>query len=363
MKTNLFYLLLLCLCPFSMNGAASERGAMHPLNQLKFVEKQIKKKVKPYYQAYQQLIVCADSLLQINEHALADYAVPGFYQDPKGHRANSSAFSGDAFSAYTCALAYRLSHKKVYGEKACYFLNAWGHKNKKYSDYDGELVMAYNGTAMMMAAELMNNTPVWQKADEQQFRIWVSTVYRQAVNAIRNRVNNWADWGRFGSLLCATFLEDDQEVAENIRLIKADLSHRIAPDGHMPEEVKREGNGLWYTYFSLAPITASCWTIYNYTGENLFTSAKEGTLIKNGLDYLLYHVQHPEDWKWWKNPYNGHSRIDQWPENLLEAMDGIYKDFRYQQFATPYRPITYDHHHYAWTFPTLLPLSLTDYSD
>ena len=67
--------------------------------------------------------------------------------------------------------------------------------------------------------------------------------------------------GRLGSILSAHLLDNANEMAENIRLVKSDLFHKIAADGHMPEETAREANGIWYTYFSLAPITATCWAM------------------------------------------------------------------------------------------------------
>lgn len=52
-------------------------------------------------------------------------------------------------------------------------------------------------------------------------------------------------------------MDDKEEIERNIKLIKGDLGDKIASDGHMPAEVVREKNGIWYTYFSLAPMTAS----------------------------------------------------------------------------------------------------------
>lgn len=333
---------------------------MHPDAQIRYVKLQIKQKSEPCFSAYQQLICVADSLLAKRQNALENFSVPGFYIKPDEHRKNSLSLSGDAFAAYACALAYRLSGNKKYGEKACYFLNAWASVNKKYSDADGELVLAYNGTALLMAAELMYDSRIWNVKDKNKFRNWVTLVYRQAVNTIRVRKNNWGDWGRFGSLLCASFLDDGKEIRFNNQLVKSDLDQKIAPDGSMVEEVKREKNGLWYTYFSLAPITASCWIIYNRTGENLFLTEKEGTLIKSALEYLFYYSRYPGEWKWFPNPRSGEK--EPWPENLLEAMSGIYKGQNYGEFTRPQRPIIYPFHSYAWTFPTLMPLQTESYS-
>jgi parallel beta-helix repeat protein len=266
--------------------ATGNNHAMHPEEQLDFVERQIKAQNEPYYAAYLQLIHFADSLLAIPHHALVDFAVPGFYDKPEEHRSNSLAIQCDAFGAYCSALAYRLSGEKKYGEKACYFLNAWANTNKRYSEHDGVLVMTYSGSALLIAAELMSETKLWEKGDKKAFEQWVSSVYQKAANEIRVHKNNWADWGRFGSLLAASFLDDREEIAENVRLIQSDLFDKIAPDGSMPEETRRGNNGIWYTYFSLAPMTAACWLVYNLTGEDLFVLEKNNISIKKALNSI-----------------------------------------------------------------------------
>lgn len=337
----------------------AHQSAMHPKAQIAFVKQQVHKEVEPYYSAYKQLIHIADSLVNFSPNAIEDFSVPGFYINPEGHRKNKLALSGDAFAAYTCALAYKLTGKRNYGKRACCLLDAWATVNKSYSDADGELVMTYCGSGLLIAADLMFDSPVWSVSERKQFGGWVERVYRKAANSIRSRSNNWADWGRFGSLLCASFLDDDQEVQINEELLKSDLNQRIASDGRMIEEIKREKNGIWYSYFSLTPITASCWLIYNRTGENLFLSDREGTLIKKALDYLLYYAENPSQWPWFPNPRSGEN--EPWPENLFEAMSGIYQDKSFVDFVEQKRPVIYPTHHYAWTFPTLMPLKTGAY--
>ncbi|HSI75873.1 MAG TPA: alginate lyase family protein [Lunatimonas sp.] len=325
---------------------------MHPEIQIQFVKTQIELRKEPYYQAYLQLLAYADTALTQNHHALTDFAVPGFYVDPDGHRNNSRSLQSDSFQAYACALAYRLSGKKKYGNRALYFLNAWADKNKSYSEADGPLVMAYSGPGLLIAADLMKNQKIWKSSQQNTFENWVATVYRKASNEIRNRKNNWADWGRYGSVLSAVYLEDAEEMAENIRLIKSDLFEKIAADGHMPEEVRRQDRGLWYTYFSLAPITAACWVILQAEGTDLLLWKEDNRSIKLGLDYLLQFVKDPEAWPWHANQRPGSP--ESWPGNLFEAMEGIYDDSEYGDYARPARPVSYPAHHFAWTFPTLM---------
>ncbi|CAN5833288.1 hypothetical protein BH24BAC1_BH24BAC1_35240 [soil metagenome] len=351
-KVSSFPLLVLFFLLPLYSFALEHPGGMHPKKQIAFVKKQIKQKQQPFYGAYLQLLAYADSAFDQNIHALPDFNVPGYYVDPAMHRANSKSLQSDAFNAYACALAFGLSGKEKYAKRSLDFLNAWATTNTRYSTDDGSLVMAYSGTAMMMAAELLYNYKGWRPEEREMYFTWVRNVYRKAANEIRTKKNNWADWGRFGSILSAHLLDDQAEITENIRLIKSDLFHKIAEDGHMPEEVRRQGNGIWYTYFSLAPITAACWVALQAEGTNLFTYQEGGRSIKTALDYMLHHNQHPDQWKWFENPRTGSPHS--WPGNLLEAMHGIYRDENYSSFVKEARPIIYPFHHFAWTFPTLM---------
>jgi hypothetical protein len=350
-------LLIISFYACVLQSTSAANHAFHPEAQISFVKSQLKQKAEPYQAACAQLLHYADSILSCGQHALADFAVPGYYDKPEEHRANSLAIQRDAFGAYASALAYRLTGDEKYGAKAAYFLNAWATINKKYSEHDGVLVMAYSGSGLLIAAELMNDTKAWKKEDKKTFEKWVMTVYQPACNEIRTapHVNNWADWGRFGSLLAASLLNDTAEIAENVRLIKSDLFAKILPDGSMPEETRRGSNGIWYTYFSLAPMTAACWLIHNLTGENLFDWEQNGASIKKAVDYLLYHEQNPTEWKF--NAHPGTGKNEPWPENLMEAMYGIYGDSNYLEYVKQYRPIIYPKHHFAWVFPTLMPVN------
>ena len=261
-----------------------------------------------------------------------------------------------------CALAYHLSGgQEIYAQQSLRFINAWAYINKVYSDHDGALAMACEGTGLVIAGELLYNYQGWNSTAKAMFFIWVTDVYMKASNEIQNRPNNWGDWGRFGSILTAHVLDDTKQLQDVIALIKSDLFAKIALDGHMPEETAREANGIWYTYFSLAPMTAACWVAYQTTNENLFTNFSKGNVsIKIALDYLYYYNLHPDEWPWFKNPNKGSPSL--WPGDLLEAMGSLYNDTRFIDYVKDARPIMYPTHHYAWTFPTLMKVQLQDYS-
>ncbi len=327
-------------------------GAMHPTSQIEYVRKKIRQKESPYAEAFLQLVINAEAAFGHETHALADFNVPGYYIDPAMHRKNSAGFQSDAFDAYACALAYQLGGKVKYAEKSIEFLMAWANLNTSYSNNDGSLVMSYSGTAMIMAAELLAGYSGWKTGDRQKFNNWVALVYRKATNEIRTRKNNWGDWGRLGSILSAYYLDDSADVKENIRLIKSDLIHKIADYGHMPEETMRVWNGIWYTYFSLAPITAACWVAWQAEGVNIFELKEGEKSIRSALKYLFHFNQHPDQWQWFKNPRPGSP--SSWPGNLFEAMSGIYDDREFSDYVKEARPVIIAAHHFAWSFPTLM---------
>jgi len=343
-------------------SAFDHPGGMHPQQQLDFIRAKVVKKEQPFDNAYLQLLYKANLALNHTTHAVANYSIPGYYVNASMHIKNALPLQNDSFDAYACALAYHLSGgQTIYANQSLRFLNAWADINKVYSDADGPLVMTYAGTGMIIAAELLYNYDGWAPADREKFFQWATNVHLKASNFIRVRPNNWGDWGRLGSILNAHLLDNPEGIEENVNLIKSDLFSKIAQDGHMPEETQREVGGIWYTYFSLAPMTAACWVAYQTTQENLFTNFTQGNAsIKRALDYLLYYNLHPDQWPWFKNSTAGSP--SSWPGDLLEAMAYLYNDTSYVDYVQPARPVMYSTHHYAWTFPTLMRLQLGGYS-
>jgi len=333
---------------------------MHPQQQIDFVKMKVAQKQQPYYNGYLQLINNANQAFNHSTHAVANFSVPGYYINSTMHINRSWPLQADSFDAYACALAYHISGgQTIYANQSLRFLKAWADLNTVYSDADGVLVMTYAGTGMVIAGELLYNYNGWNSTDKAKFFQWVTNVYSKASNTIKTNENNWGDWGRLGSILTAHLFDNSQQLQEITDLIKRDLFLKIAQDGHMPEETVREANGIWYTYFSLAPMTAACWVTYQTTKENLFNISQGNASIKLALDYLYYYNMHPDQWPWFKNPNKGSP--SSWPGNLLEAMGSLYNDTDYIDYVQPARPIIYPTHHFAWTFPTLMRVELDNY--
>lgn len=220
--------------------------------------------------------------------------------------------------------------------------------------------MSYSGCGLLIAAELLQNDKNWRPDDKQKFIDWLKNVYQPSTGKLYYRDNNTGDWSRYASLIASSILKDTADINATVKIIKENLLNHIASDGHLIEEVKRERKGLWYTYFSLAPKTTSIWAIYNITGENLFEQNRDEISLKKSLDYLFYYTNYPKEWKWFNNievadatTYPGF-----WPVNLFDAMQYIYSDSNYNNYILPLRPIILNKHHFAWTFPSLMPVKI-----
>ncbi|RXF68629.1 alginate lyase family protein [Arcticibacter tournemirensis] len=357
-----YFLLTISLLAASSALGYEHPGGMHTREQIEFVKRQVEQGREPWLSAFRQLKEKADVSLTREHHAVSDFHIPGFYLDKKGHQESAMVLWVDGFNAYSCALAWTLTGKKEYADKAIYFLDAWASVNKRYSEADGPLVMTYSGASLVMAGELMRSYRPWKKQNREMFRHWVTSVYQDACRSIRSRKNNWGDWGTYGAMLADYFLDDSADMEFNIRQLKESLPQKIASDGHLIEEVKREANGIWYTYFSLTPVTGSFWIAFNGTHENLFASP-EGLTVKKAVDYLLYYNQHIEEWPWYQVPRQGkpNSSNTFWPANLIEAMSEVYKDGKYTDYVSPFRPLVYESHHFVWTFPTLMTVKTDGY--
>jgi hypothetical protein len=123
----------------------------------------------------------------------------------------------------------------------------------------------------------------------------------------------------------------------------------------MPAETRRDKNGIWYTYFAIAPLTAACQIAYNARAVDLFHyKGKEGAGIEQALDYLLQYSREPEKWPHYRGEGINLPQPGRWPGNLFEAMSGIYGKEEYEAWVEDARPIMVHGHHYAWAIPTLL---------
>lgn len=338
------------------NRAFSHPGGMHPKEKIIDVREKIQQGDRFYVSAYQKLKEQADANLNREPNAPEDFSVPGYYDDPEGHRAAMDQLSLDAWAGYSCALAWQYvpdNERVKYAEHAKKVILNWATVNKKASNYDGDLAMADAGAGLVFAAELLSDFSGWTDTEQNQFEEWLKLVYMPTCQKIVYEPNNWGDWGILGLTAAHYFLDDEDEMDDDIAILQARIDKTINADGSMPEEVKRDKRGLWYTYFALAPLTAACQIAYDATETDLFKyKGNDGAGIEEALDYLLKYTVTPDGWPHFDGKLNMGSRT-LYPGNLFEAMYGIYEKQEYLDYLKDARPLIVFGHHYAWALPTL----------
>jgi hypothetical protein len=336
-------------------GRDPHAGGFYTTQEINYVIGRIQAHAEPWASAYQQLLGSVGRVHGRQPHPLTVYNVPGYYEDQKGFFEATGGITGDADAAYVLALAYRLGDGAADADAAQRILTAWARTDTGVTGHDGQLSMAEVGVGFIIAAELLSNYPGWSQSDRDAFTRWVRTVYlAQAANPIKDRKNNWGDWGSLAAVTADDYLGDSAGLAAETALIEQHIDSSIAPDGHMPEETARGSGGIWYTYFALDPLTAAMNVVHNAGGPNLFDpETPRGALVEKALTYLFNALQNPPAWSFGTNPKVPQAR-ETWGYDLFGAMADIYGNAQWAAYAATRQPIMNTGHHYAWTFPTLM---------
>lgn len=331
-------------------------GGLYTQAQINDIKTKVQAGQQPWKAASDALIAEANQRLDDPLHALANFNVPPYYDNPAANEAASAGITADASAAYVTALAYRLTGNVAYANKAEQILNAWASTNTAVSGGDGPLYMAYKGTGMVFAAELLAGHTGWTAAERTTFTGWLRNVFlAQSATLIATRSNNWGDWGNLAALAAAHFLDDSTGVANAVTRLRTKIDTSLGTDGRVSEEVSRGDHGIWYSYFALTAMTAAAQLAYNVTGENLFQyTSPSGKRLEKALDYLLNYLQNPVQWPHSTAVQAVPTAANPWGHNLFEVMSDVYGKASYASYAAPRRPIQYISHHFSWSFPTVL---------
>ncbi len=345
---------LLVLCALAAPAAAlayPHPGGLIPAEHLAALRARAEE--APLQAARAQLLQAAAAALTETPSAVANLDVPAYYLFADAHTAAKKKLSDDALAAYTSALAYQLeptSTRTPYAEKARELLQAWATTNKKVSNFDGDLVMCYAGVPLLFAAELLSDYPGWSAAERAAFRSWAGGVFRGSANAIKQKSNNWGDWGTLCAMATAHLLDESAGVKAELARLRAKLDAAIASDGHLPAETARGKNGMWYTYFALAPMTAAATLARNAEGEDLFAYVSpSGRSLELALRFFFPYCQNPSAWPW--GAQDDLPSASDWPGNLFEAMSAVYARPEWESWLAPARPIRGSR---GWIFASLL---------
>ena len=136
---------------------------------------------------------------------------------------------------------------------------------------DSTLSFSYHFPALIFAADLLKNWQGWPQEKQAAFKTFVRDK-AMPMNTMSAH-NNWGSWGLVLWLSGATYLNDKAAFDKGIARYKEFIEKQMAEDGHLPLEVVRNGGvgerGLWYTHFSLMPLTIAA-EIARVNGIDLF---------------------------------------------------------------------------------------------
>ena len=343
----LFLFIMIAVCvDLRIVSAFEHPGGLHTRSQLNFTRQQILAGEEPWASAWSQLLVNAKGRLTEKPSAVADYRVPGYYDDSAMHQEAKTILLRDTEAAYTAAMVYALggnlskSERDRYADQVVEILHNWASVNKKFSGYDGALVMSYTVSGMVHAAELIWDYSKWNSQDRSQFQTWAKTVLYKAADIKTRRLSssrptNWNNWGILLALSIDHLTDDLSSLNADIEILKQLIDVQIAKDGRLPEEIKRGDKSISYTAFALESLTAAIEVARNSGGPDLFAwQPPSGGTVKDALRFLFDKgIDHPSTWP--VKSAVGHKDNETRSDEVFEVMGRVYGEHKWTSWAKP----------------------------
>lgn len=273
--------------------------------------------MEPWQSARQGLLSDVDAALNGSPHPKVSLDIPG----------TVGPFVDDSASAYGLALAYGATGDEQYAAQARTYIMAWASTNTKLLNScpdtgacQTSLIVGRVVSGFVFAADLIRPSGVMSSDDDAAFRAWLHDLI---LPNLSRRINNWGDTGDFSRAVITDYLGDragfDAALAD--WKIKMDM---VAPDGHIPEEVRRGTAGFSYTQEALQYKIGTA-RLAELRGVDLwsYVGAQGGTLQK-AVGVLRTYWFAPASWPWntdvkipvpsamWEIAYQ-HFRDPSWP--------------------------------------------------
>jgi hypothetical protein len=210
-------------------------------------------------------------------------------------------FVDDSAAAYGLALAWGVTGDRRYAAAAHQDVMAWALKTRTLigacpgdGNCQTSLIVSRTAPGFVFAVDLLATSGIFSDADVATFRDWLRTVILPAAS---ERTNNWGDAGTFLRVVATDDLGDAAGFAAAIDAWRTQLD-LIAPDGHIPEEVRRGSSGLSYTQEALLYKLAVARIaerrgidLWNYQGAG-------GGSLHAAVDYAARYQLDPTNWPW-----------------------------------------------------------------
>lgn len=267
--------------------------------------------------------------------------------NPEAHNqaSDSPRMARMANTVYTLALAYSLTGKEVYAEKAAQHLRVWffdpatrmnpnfNHAQAIPGVNNGRgigMIESRSLTSVMDGACLLAASKHWPPEDQTALVRWIRDFLEWAQTSKNGRDeraarNNHGSFFDMQTTHMALFT-GQEELARTI--LESAKTNRIAsqfkPDGSQPLELARE-DSFGYSRFNLDALFDLA-TLGDHLGVDLWHfESPEGASLKKGLDFLLPYAEDAR--KPW--PYERGKKPNRDLNPLLRRAWGRYHDDRY----------------------------------
>jgi hypothetical protein len=246
---------------------------------------------EPVAEAWEQLLEDADD-------AVARGPDP---QEPLDIPDTDGPFVEDGAAAYALALAAVGTGEDRYAEAGRDHLLAWATTNRTTQNTckdsgacQTSLIIGRAAPGYVFAADLLATTGVLDDEDREAIDGWFRDVLLPTTST---RANNWGDAGTMADVVITNHLGDTEGLRAALGAWRARMD-LVEDDGHIPEETRRDEDGMTYTQGALTYKVAVA-EVAERLGVDLwaYVGARGGTL-REAVDHLADHWDRPEDWPW-----------------------------------------------------------------
>lgn len=240
------------------------------------------------------------------------YVTP-YYKNPIQHREDKAQLKEDAFFAFDNALTKP--------DEVAALLRAWAGQCGLPANAEGRLALVEYGH-LFLEAYLRLESDAWTRG---LFRSWVRYVYGPCAKIEAGFMNNRGSWGHLGLALSDWVLG---RIFDTERL-DDHMVYSWDEKGTMIREVARTNSGLWYSYFSLAPMLRACQVVNHPKIENLLKPLSwlwsycllSPSVLERTWPYKLPNGLFGNAWRWL---YPCADKLElpsqnDWPANLFAA--------------------------------------------
>jgi hypothetical protein len=275
-----------------------------------------------------------EELLEDADDAVARGPNP---QEPLDIPDTDGPFVEDGAAAYALALAAVGTGEDRYAGAGRDHLLAWATTNRTTENTckdsgacQTSLIIGRAAPGYVFAADLLATTGVLDDEDRATIDGWFRDVLLPATST---RANNWGDAGTMADVVITNHLGDTEGLREALGAWRSRMD-LVEDDGHIPEETRRDEDGMTYTQGALTYKVAVA-EVAERLGIDLWSyEGARGGSLRKAVDHLAAYWDRPGDWPW----FDG---IDEPPSvgPLWDLVHAQWQDPEHGSIAEQRRPI------------------------